>query len=306
MSTILEFLKEKKLLVIDGSFASELEKAGLNLCDSLWSAKALYENPELVTKVHESYFESGANIAITGSYQAHVQGLLKKGFTHEKAIELIKLSVKLAKKARENCLKKHPERKLAIAAAVGPYGAYLADGSEYVGNYGLSVKELEEFHEEKIEALASENPDFFAFETIPSFDEVRAYVNILKRHENITGWFTFSCKDEKHISEGVEISEVAKFLDKENQVHAIGVNCTKPEYIEPLICEIKKATDKPVAVYPNTGEKYDPVTKTWSGEPADFTKYAKRWYESGAKLIGGCCRTSPEEIKAVCKFAKTI
>lgn len=306
MSTILELLKEKKLLVIDGSFASELEKGGLDLCDPLWSAKALYENPKLVKKVHESYFESGADIVITGSYQAHVQGLLNKGFTHEKAIELIKLSVKLAKEAKEEYLSKNKERKLSVAAAVGPYGAYLADGSEYVGNYKLNVKELEEFHEEKIEALLSEKPDFFAFETIPSIDEARAYVNILKRHEEISGWFTFSCKDEKHISEGVEIKECAKLLNDVKNVHAIGINCTRPEYIESLIKEIKKATDKAVAVYPNTGENYDPTTKTWSGKPVDFTKYAKRWYESGAKLIGGCCRTSPAEIKAIYEFAKTL
>lgn len=306
MSTIKELLKEKNLLVIDGSFASELEKGGLNLCDSLWSAKALYENQKLVKKVHENYFESGADIVITGSYQAHIQGFLNKGFTHEKAIELLKLSVKLAKAAKEKYLTKNKGRKLAVAASVGPYGAYLADGSEYKGNYKLKVKELEEFHEEKFCVLASEQPDFFAFETIPSIDEAQAYVNLLKKYENISGWFTFSCKDEKHICEGVEIKECVKLIDKIPQVEAVGVNCTRPEYIESLIKEIKKATDKAVAVYPNTGENYDPKTKTWSGSPVDFTKYAKKWYESGAKLIGGCCRTSPKEIKEIYEFSKTL
>lgn len=304
MNPIKTILKDFPVIILDGALATELEKRGCNINDSLWSAKVLAKNPEIIEAVHYDYFVSGADCAITSSYQATIDGFMKKGYSRSEAENLIKNSVKIAKQARDRFWKEPSNRinrsKPFIAGSVGPYGAYLADGSEYRGDYKITEEELMEFHRPRIKLLLDAGADILACETIPNLVEAKAITKLLQEFPDVYAWISFSCKNNYEISDGTPIKECAKLLDSCTQVAAIGINCTAPKYINSLIKGIKSASDKPIVVYPNSGEEYDAKSKTWHGNSSSeaFSSAAKEWFQSGAKLIGGCCRTTPADIKA--------
>ncbi|HNB36091.1 MAG TPA: homocysteine S-methyltransferase [Anaerolineales bacterium] len=310
MNPLEGILKHQRIAVIDGAMATELEARGCDLNDALWSARVLLEQPELIRAVHLDYFNNGADIAITASYQATLEGFAKRGLSREQSIELMKKSVQLAKVARDEFWSKEENRNTRvwplIAGSVGPYGAYLADGSEYRGDYHLTEEELIAFHRPRIEALIASGADLLACETIPCGIEARALIRLLAEFPQTFAWFTFTAKDGEHISNGEKIADVAAFLDKQPQAAAIGINCTSPLHIPSLIREIKKNTSKPIIVYPNSGEVYDPTTNTWHGETScdSFGLQSKEWFEAGATLIGGCCRTTPGHIREVSHWAR--
>ena len=188
-----------------------------------------------------------------------------------------------------------------IAASIGPYGAYLADGSEYIGNYGLSDEELKEFHLSRIRILDRSQADLFACETIPSFQEAKVLAELLKETKK-SAWISFSCRDEYTINDGTDIERCAALFADHPKVIAIGVNCTAPKYISGLISAIKKRSgSKKIIVYPNSGEVYHAETKTWMGlsDPNVFAAMAKEWLELGSDIVGGCCRIGPEHIKSI-------
>ena len=310
MDTIARDLARYPLLVLDGAFGTELARRGFDTNDALWSAKALFEKPELVEAVHRDYYEAGADISTSASYQATVEGFEKKGFTREQAKELIVRSVRLVQQARDAFWQQRAKRvgrpQPLAAASVGPYGAYLADGSEYRGDYGASRAELADFHAERLAILVSAGPDILACETLPLLDEARAILDDLRRYPDAGAWISFSCKDAEHTCGGDAIADCARLLDKESQVAAIGVNCTAPQYVADLIRNIRAHTAKPVVVYPNTGETYDAVTKTWHGSPTPYRDFVRQWYKAGARLIGGCCRTTPDDIRGIAAFRANL
>ena len=310
MDTIARDLAKYPLLVLDGAFGTELARRGFDTNDELWSAKALFEKPELVEAVHRDYYEAGADISTSASYQATVEGFEKKGFTREQAKELIVRSVRLVQQARDAFWQQRAKRvgrpQPLAAASVGPYGAYLADGSEYRGDYGASRAELADFHAERLAILVSAGPDILACETLPLLDEARAILDDLRRYPDAGAWISVSCKDAEHTCGGDAIADCARLLDKESQVAAIGVNCTAPQYVADLIRNIRAHTAKPVVVYPNTGETYDAVTKTWHGSPTPYRDFVRQWYKAGARLIGGCCRTTPDDIRGIAAFRANL
>lgn len=310
MNPVDRILQEFPVMILDGAMATELESYGCNLNDSLWSAKVLMENPELIKRVHMDYFKAGADCAITASYQATVEGYRQRGLNEAEAIELIKKSVQIATNARdefwENTDNPSNRPKPLVAASVGPYGAYLADGSEYRGDYSLTEDELVNFHRGRMKALVEAGADILACETIPCLVEAKAIVRVLKEFPNVYAWICFSAKDELHISNGDPVAECAKWLDVQEQVAAVGINCTSPTYIPSLIKKIQAQTTKPIVVYPNSGEEYDATNKTWreasSAENYGFS--TQRWYDAGARLIGGCCKTKPTDVEAIATWAR--
>jgi len=320
MNPIASILDCQPVLIIDGALATELESRGFDLKDDLWSAKILLEHPEAIKQLHYDYFKSGADCAITASYQATIEGFMKRGLDEEHAIDLIKLSVRLAIEARDEFwadeLNHAGRLKPFVAASVGPYGAFLADGSEYRGNYGLTEDELVEFHRPRMKALIEAGAGgstgsghaFLACETIPSPIEARALVKLLGGFEGVHAWISFSCRDETHVCEGQTLEECIRQVESSPQVAAVGVNCTSPEFIPSLIHEVKKATDKPILVYPNSGESYSAEKQDWNGDPVyeSFSEEAKEWYKDGASLIGGCCRTSPKDIRMIADWARNL
>lgn len=310
MNPIDNILKDFPLMILDGALATELERRGCDINDSLWSAKILAQNPEIIEKVHYEYFASGADCAITSSYQATIEGYIEKGFTKLQAISLIKKSATIAIKARDDFWK-NPLHRInrptpLVAGSVGPYGAYLADGSEYRGDYKIGEEELIEFHRSRVKILVDAGVDILACETIPSLIEAKAIAKLLKEFPKTYCWMSFSAKNDLQISDGTLISDCAKYLDAFTQIAAIGINCSAPAHIPSLIEEIKKNSKKPIVVYPNSGEEYDAHSKKWHGNSSSetYSRSAKSWFDKGAKLIGGCCRTTPEDIKAIATWAR--
>ncbi|MFN0099514.1 MAG: homocysteine S-methyltransferase [Gemmatimonadaceae bacterium] len=287
--------------VLDGGLATELAARGFDLTDALWSARLLHDAPDAIEAVHLDYFEAGADVAITASYQASFEGFAERGYSRAETEQLLQRSVALARAARNSFLARHRNatRTLLVAASVGPYGAILHDGSEYRGDYGLTEDTLATFHAPRIAALLAAAPDLLACETLPSLLEARAVVRALRDHSAARAWVTFTCRDEAHTAAGDAIAECVRFLDAEPQVVAIGVNCVAPALVAPLIREIAAGTDKPIIVYPNSGEVWDASRRCWDGTAARFTAHLDEWMDAGAAWLGGCCRTTPADIRAV-------
>ncbi len=310
MNPIQEILAKQKVLIIDGAFGTELERKGYDINDSLWSAKFLMEKPEAIGEVHKDYLEAGSDCITTASYQATFEGFMKRGMSEQEAKELIQSSIKIAQNVRDtfwNDVKNHTKRqKPLVAASVGPYGAYLADGSEFRGNYGLSVEALMDFHQKRLATLIEAKPDLLACETIPCLIEVQALCKLLEAFPTMYAWVSFSAKDGVHINSGESMRECAQFLDTQKQIIAIGINCTAPHYIESLIGEIKAVSSKPIIVYPNGGATYNALTKTWDGlsKSASYGKMTYAWYKKGASIIGGCCQTTPEDIAQIVQWVR--
>jgi len=311
MNPITPILDHYPALVLDGALATELERRGCDLKDDLWSAKILLEQPETIKQVHLDYFNAGADCAISASYQATIEGFTKRGLNRKEAIGLIQKSVKLAMQARDEFWTDPSNRagraKPFIAASVGPYGAFLADGSEYRGNYGLTEKELMDFHRPRMRALIEAGADLLACETIPCLIEAQAIAKLLKEFPNTTAWISFTARDKTHVSEGQLFADCVRELENNGQIVAIGINCTSPKYISPLIHEASQVTKKPVLAYPNSGETYDAAKNDWNGDPVSqsFGEEAREWYKAGARLIGGCCRTKPEDIRVIASWIRS-
>ncbi|WP_144560359.1 homocysteine S-methyltransferase [Shouchella miscanthi] len=310
MNPIEKILTHFPMMILDGALATELETHGCHLNDPLWSAKVLMEEPTLIKQIHTNYFAAGADCAITASYQATVEGYKDRGLSEVEAIRLLKESVHIAVKARDDFWSDEENRygrpKPIVAASVGPYGAFLADGSEYRGDYQVSEDQFVSFHRERIRLFIEAGAEILACETIPCLKEAKALIRVLKEFPHIYTWVSFSAQDGVHISSGEKMADCARWLAKEEQVAAIGINCSAPTFIHSLIKEIKSKTAKPIIVYPNSGEAYDASSKQWnevlSSQP--FSTSAKSWYEAGARIIGGCCRTKPEDIEAIADWAR--
>jgi homocysteine S-methyltransferase len=286
-------------LLIDGGLSNVLEEMGCDLNHPLWTAKLITENPEAIVQTHLNYILAGADCIATASYQASIPGLIKLGYSDIESKKIILKSVDLAYEAIKLAKENHQLVQVPIvAASIGPYGAYLADGSEYRGNYEIIDCELFQFHKDRIHLLAETEADLLAIETIPSLREAKILSEILQE-VNTPSWVSFSCKDGEHLNEGASIEEAISIFTNHPSVFAVGVNCTHPKYISSLIKRIKSCNSgKRIVVYPNSGEVYHVPTKSWLGlsEPLHFTALALDWIKLGTDLIGGCCRIGPRHI----------
>jgi homocysteine S-methyltransferase len=304
--TPLQQLDLNGLHVLDGGMATELERKGFNLAGPLWSAHVLESSPEAIAAVHREYLEAGADCLLTASYQVSAEGFQEIGFDAQDAAKAaanaLRASVALAEKVRKEYQAGSP-RPIWIAASLGPYGAMLHNGAEYHGNYDCSFKDLVGFHSRRIAVLARTNADFLAFESIPSLEEAKAILAALRPYSDLAAYLSFTCRDGMHVSHGESLRACAELLDAQPQVIGIGVNCTAPELIDSLIRELAKATSKPIIVYPNSGEQWDALHRCWQGDGQlqAFGELAGRWRSAGAQWIGGCCRTGPEQVRAVAR-----
>ena len=299
------FLTRSGAAVLDGALATELERRGADLNDPLWSARLLIEQPALIRRVHDDYFTAGADVAISATYQATYAGLSRRGFDERAATALFADAVQLAIDARNALWAAHRDDaarvKPLVAASVGPYGAFLADGSEYRGNYALDEDALVEWHRKRFAVLAASGADLLACETIPCAAEARALLRLLDEHPDAGAWMTFTARDGVHIANGERFAEVVRECVTRENVVAVGINCTAPEHVASLIRAARVVTDTPIIVYPNSGETYDAVSHRWVAECAcpPFADYVATWLDAGATIIGGCCRTTPDDIRAV-------
>jgi homocysteine S-methyltransferase len=292
--------------VIDGGLATELEYQGARIDGPLWSAHVLEDEPEKLIAVHRAFIAAGADCIATCSYQVSRMGYTEVGLPPERADAALLRSVELTRKA----IAEFPGRRVLVAGSLGPYGAALHNGGEYHGNYDCLHADLVRFHRERIaviaDSLGPQRPDLLAFETFPSFEEARAVGEALGPWPELRAWFSFSCRDERHVSHGERLAECAALVAAFPQTAAIGVNCVPPGWIPSLIGELRKGSELPIVVYPNSGEGWDAERRCWTGntDPADFGTQAAEWFRAGAQMVGGCCRTGPAHIAEVARSAK--
>jgi homocysteine S-methyltransferase len=278
-------------VILDGGLATQLEAAGHDLSDELWSARLLADAPEAIVAVHRAYLRAGARVITTASYQASLAGFGRRGLD---GVALIERSVALAREAITGL-----PGPLWIAASVGPYGATVADGSEYRGNYGLSHADLMRFHRPRMEILAGAGPDVLALETVPDVREAEAMLEALEGL-NTPAWLSYTV-DGDRTRAGQPLTEAFALTVGNADVIAVGVNCSAPDDVTAAVAIAAQTSGKPVVVYPNSGERWDAHARQWTGRPVDPTELFARWIADGARLVGGCCRTSPATIAALAR-----
>jgi homocysteine S-methyltransferase len=280
------------VLLTDGGLATELEARGHDLSDDLWSARLLVDAPEEIVAVHCAFFRAGASIATTASYQASFDGFAERGISRDEAARLLRRSVELAKAASDEV---GGER--WVAASVGPYGAALANGEEYVGRYGLSVAQLADWHRPRLEVLADAGADVLAVETVPDVDEAEALVGLI--HElGVPAWLSYTIAGTTTRA-GQPLVDAFAVAAGVSEIVAVGVNCCAPDDVLAAVEIAREVTGKPVIAYPNSGEAWDGVRRTWIGSSGWSAELAPRWVAAGARIIGGCCRVRPDDIAAL-------
>jgi homocysteine S-methyltransferase len=308
---VLDRMLETGAIVLDGGLGTELERRGSDLSDPLWSARLIAEDPEAIVATHLGYFRAGAQVATTASYQASFEGFAARGIARDKAAQLMRKSVELASEARRRYIAELAESgdstrapDLLVAASIGPYGAMLADGSEYSGDYSLTVAELREFHRPRLEVLAASAADLLAFETVPSVDEGWALVSLLEEQPGALAWLSFSCRDGGHTRRGERVEEAFDLARDASGIVAIGINCTEPKFVDELVRRAADRTGLPIIVYPNAGDRWDATGRRWSGSGSDeIPDQVDGWLKAGARIVGGCCRVGPDTIGQIAAIA---
>ncbi|MFD8666378.1 homocysteine S-methyltransferase [Streptomyces microflavus] len=292
--TLAEALAEGPVL-LDGGLSNQLEAQGCDLSDALWSARLLADAPEQIEAAHLAYLRSGAQVLITASYQATFEGFGRHGIGPERTGALLARSVELARRAAGAARRADPGREVWVAASVGPYGAMLADGSEYRGRYGLTVRELERFHRPRMAALAEAEPDVLALETVPDVDEAEAVVRVAEE-TGLPVWLSYSVAGGRTRA-GQPLEEAFAVAAGREAVVAVGVNCCDPAEAEEAVRVAVAVTGKPAVVYPNSGEGWEAGGRGWTGRSTFDPGRVRAWTGAGARLVGGCCRVGPDRIK---------
>ncbi|RRD29710.1 homocysteine S-methyltransferase [Actinomyces bowdenii] len=297
---------EQGPVILDGAMGTELEARGVDTSHELWSALALIEQPQAVSAVHADYLRAGAQVITTDSYQASLPAFMRAGLSEARARAALAASARLALEAREAHAAAGGGRAL-VAGSVGPYGAYLADGSEYTGDYRLDPAGWAAFHTPRLEILLEEGVEALAVETMPRLDEAQAIMALIIR---IAGgpdaappvWVSFQVRpDGLRLADGTPLGRAGAWADEHEGLVAIGVNCVTPGAVLPALGALASVTSKPLVACPNSGEAYHPGARTWTASrgrqrPTDL---APRWIRAGARLVGGCCRTTPADTAAL-------
>jgi homocysteine S-methyltransferase len=310
-------------LIIDGALATYLETLGADISGALWSASILLSQPSFIKQTHLDYYRAGANIAITASYQASLPGLIKHlKLNLNDAQAVVQKSVELAQEARDEYLAEQQssqeagsveaktesqdgsQKHLFVAGSVGPYGAFLADGSEYRGDYTISKDAMKSFHRGRIQALVDAGVDILACETIPSKTETEALLEILAQEfPDTEAWFTFTLRDGAHIADGTALADIAALFAEEEKVVGLGVNCVPDDLaLEALRNLAKVVTKGTLVVYPNSGEQWNAQAREWEGSKTEGDTLAQKtveWWAAGARMVGGCCRTTPGDVRTM-------
>ena len=292
------------VVVLDGGLATELEARGHDLSDRLWSARLLLTDPDAIEGVHLDYFRAGAKVATTVSYQATVPGFEAAGLDRAAALAAIRTSVALARRARDRYAEEAgvPADDLLIAGSVGPYGAMLADGSEYRGDYDPGKTALRDVHAPRMEALLAAGVDLLALETIPTMTEAKVLVDLVEAF-GAHAWLSFQCRDASSTAAGEPVAEAFAVAVGTPGIVAVGVNCVAPRYVPGLLDAARRASGRAIIAYPNGGDTWDPASRRWASSDGDVfdPDVVATWAGLGATWLGGCCRTGPAEIAALAR-----
>ncbi len=290
-----------RVVLLDGGLATLLESRGHDISSALWSAALLHEDPEAIRAAHVAYFEAGAEVAITASYQAGVESFAARGLDRGSAEALLRRSVALAVAAREQTAETRRGGPAWVAASIGPYGAMLAGGQEYTGDYPApfdTVAALRAFHRPRMEVLAVAGADVLACETIPCLAEAEALL-AESADLGVPMWLSLTTQTvgERVLTRrGEDAGEAFAAAADIPGVVAVGVNCTEPDGVARAVEVAAGRFGGPVVVYPNSGETWDAAARAWRGSPGLAPDAVRAWRDGGARLIGGCCRVGPQDL----------
>ena len=279
-------------VILDGGLGSLLEQGGHDLSSELWSARLLLERPEVIRRAHRDYFDAGAEVGISASYQVTYEGLASVGLDRATTDALLRRSVALVAQGRQDAGVKG-----WIAASIGPYGAMLADGSEYRGDYGLSVAQLRDWHAARLDVLSGAGADVLAIETIPCLAEVEAVLTSVAG-TGVPAWLAVTAAMGT-LRSGESLAEAFAIAHDVDEVIAVGINCSDPLDVASTIEAARSVTDKAIVVYPNSGEQWDAKNRRWMGHAGFPESLVSEWLSAGATLVGGCCRVGPAEIRSI-------
>ncbi|KAK7537281.1 homocysteine methyltransferase [Phyllosticta citribraziliensis] len=309
-------------LILDGGLATTLEAPpfSLPLQTRLWSAAALLTAPKTVRAAHAAFFQHGAQVGTTASYQASAAGLQQEGYGCSLR-DVVSASVGAVREALGDGAQEvaglGQRQARFVAGSVGPYGAYLADGSEYTGAYDLSRAGFKDFHRERMRVLVDEGVDVLALETLPNGEEVAALVELLEEQEfaesGVAAWVSLSVKRDAAgdvtLCDGTPLSAVCATVEASKHVVAIGVNCVPQDLVTPTLRLLREHSTKTLLCYPNSGEVWDAEAKVWRGDKshgASLEERVREWWEAGARWIGGCCRVGPRDIEIVRRVVEEL
>ncbi|SOD64245.1 homocysteine S-methyltransferase [Streptomyces zhaozhouensis] len=276
-------------LLLDGGLSDQLAAQGVDLADELWTARVLVEAPRRLVAAHSAFLRAGADVLLTASYQASFEGFARRGVGRRAAAGLLADSVRLAREAAASV-----PRPVFVAASVGPYGAVLADGSEYRGDYGLTVAELARFHGPRVEALLAGGPDLLALETVPDTREAEAMLSVV-RGAGVPVWLSYNAEGGRTRA-GQPLAGAFALAADEPSVVAVGVNCCPPEDVTDAVALAASVTGRPAVAYPNAGGRWDASVGEWGGPATLRAEDTRHWRAAGARLVGGCCRVGPAGI----------
>ena len=290
------------MVVIDGGLSTALEILGADVSGPLWTAQTIVDNPALLERAHRSFVEAGSQIIATASYQCGQSQFESCGLTPAQSRQALLDTTLIARRAVAGT-------NTLVAASIGPFGACLADGSEYTGRYDVEWSEVEDYHRHKLNILVDSGADLVAVETIPLADEARLIAEILQECGSPPAWFSFGFADSAVTYGGNTVSQaVASVVDYDNLV-GVGINCTRPVYVEELLLAMGQlAPTTSFVVYPNHGSEWDAIGRCWigSGESIPSTAELTRWVQLGAKFIGGCCGVGPDGIAELARRSRHL
>jgi homocysteine S-methyltransferase len=301
------------LTVLDGGLSTALAARGHDLDHPLWTARLLLDDPDALVAAHLDFLRAGASVVTTSSYQASRAGLASFGLAAAGAADrALAATTALARRAVARHALDAPGPTPLVAASVGPFGAVLADGSEYTGRYPIGHDELVSFHAERLAVLVDSQPDLLAVETLPGADEATAVAEALARVAARPGtaptppaWVTFTCPSPAHTAAGDRIEDAARAAQQVPGLALVGVNCTAPSHVGSLLARLGSVTDLPLIAYPNSGQTWDPDGNRWLGEPDAAFAALDDWVALGARWIGGCCGVGPDGIAALARRVRS-
>jgi S-methylmethionine-dependent homocysteine/selenocysteine methylase len=282
-------MNDSPFVLLDGGLSTALEGFGVDTSSDLWTAEAVWRRPDIVVAAHRVFVEAGADVVTTASYQCDVDLLIEAGLDARSARDVLASTTDLARRGSEGS-------RALVAASVGPFGASLADGSEYSGRYPVPWSVVESFHRRRLEVLVDTGPDLFAVETIPRGDEAALLADLLVEFGTPKVWFSFGCATSERTYGGDDLrATVAEVVDYPNLL-AIGVNCVAPRIVSDALDTLESFA-VPFVVYPNHGRTWNVAQRVWVGDSHDLDDaLVDSWLERGARFVGGCCGTGPDEI----------
>ena len=283
-------MTDPRVLALDGGLSTALEAQGLAIDGPMWTGELLLSNPEAVTAAHRSFVDAGADIIITGSYQLSFEGGRRTSWSDDDVERALRNSTAAARLASND--------DTLVAASIGPFGAHLNDGSEFLGRYGVSAGAIRDYHDRRLDILLDTEPDLLAVETMPDLTEVQILLDLLEsKSVDMPYWVSFTVSEPGTISGGGNFAEACALVENYANAMAVGINCSPLSVITPTLSGVD--TELPFVVYPNAGQSWDAESMSWAGTH-EFATHAhvEEWSNAGARIIGGCCGYLPSSLQS--------